>query len=182
MENGEEDIFQFSKLEHLSDVASLELWRESKRQDDAWFCEYVTVSHMRCDKNDAAAATPPPSVTYAFPCHQWIKLSKRYELFVNNSMLPQLETLPRRIQHRREHLYEAKNEYRYEAELTGYPRRVSSFLFLLGDFFFYLLLEGKLKCSYSEVLFSSLFLHFFHFHFYFLAFFYNLFHFLNFLQ
>ena len=60
-----------------------------------------------------------------FPCHLWIEKKQKYHLYLHNSCLPQLDSIPGRRLCREEEIKKRKILYAYEDEITGFPRRVS---------------------------------------------------------
>ena len=121
MERGNEDIFKFSYVEHIGEIANIELWRDTNDENDKWFCEYILVTHVHSHHGACTAE----GNTLPFPSHRWIISGRKYDLFVFNYCLPQLDTLLTRKQQRKEEIAEAKIMYKYESEMTGFPRRVS---------------------------------------------------------
>uniref|UniRef100_T2MH56 Arachidonate 5-lipoxygenase n=1 Tax=Hydra vulgaris TaxID=6087 RepID=T2MH56_HYDVU len=76
-EKGNLDEFDIRNVSNLSNVVSIELWRDQKGVNDSWFVEYIIVKHS--------------NYTSPFPCNRWIEANKKYVFYIFNSSLPQYD-------------------------------------------------------------------------------------------
>lgn len=108
-ERGKTDLFTLNGLPRLQALNEIEISLEAKGLCSDWFVEKIIVEDKYRNQ------------TYYFPCHRWIRQSKRLIISHYDSNLPQYDPHP---EQRAQELVEKRQLYEYSENSPGLPLQI----------------------------------------------------------